>query len=233
MSFVLWFMVFFGHVGCLLPMDGTGLRANSDILSNLDIIIYSTWTCPFKTFDLGILNLRLRGGIQGWADFQTSREPSKKTKRQIRVEKGRLIKGMKKKFKLSSKKKEKQQQKLLMRHRTAEAAPASAEPDRRAAMRGAASGRTSSHERLQTRSERRNPARSSPAKSIDATRSNTSAKQASLAWTASEEDSSLDIRDRQGKRVPVHPDKGLPWTKGAKSGISSKIGSNRIPCDYV
>jgi hypothetical protein len=124
--------------------------------------------------------LRLNGGIQGWASVSKAKEKSApKTKRQARVEKGRVIKDMKKKFKASSKRKSKR--------------------TRRPQSRDDATALAAANERDASRSAPP-PALPAPARSA--------------GWTASEEDSALEILESDGNRVPVHPAKGLHWMDG-------------------
>lgn len=102
--------------------------------------------------------LRLKGGVQGWAPIRSEKElkpTNRRNKRKIRVEKGRMIKEMKNKFKVSNKKK-------LSRVR-----------------------------RLNKKSS---------VKPIGANQTSRA------GWTASEEDSNLEIFDDNGNRLPIHPD---------------------------
>ena len=136
---------------------------------------HTTDKAPF-TFSV----LRLSGGVQGWADFRNTQDRTQKSKRQTRVEKGRLIKSMKKKFKISKRRREK-------RHlrRTDEADKTDPENDQY---------------------EHRSVVNQKPM------------KPSTRAWTASEEDSTLEIFDRNGNRIPVHAGKELRWQTGS-SGI--------------
>jgi hypothetical protein len=136
------------------------------------------------------LTLRLSGGIQGWVPVSKPKESAaSKSKRQVRVEKGRMVKDMKRKFKASTKRRSQRARRLQSRDDAAALAAAKerdAERPRLAAPRATAA------------------AAAQPA----AVRS--------AGWTASEEDSTLEILDRSGNRIPIHPAKGLHAMHGAR-----------------
>jgi hypothetical protein len=124
------------------------------------------------------LAFRLRGGVQGWVDFRSKPDAAKKSKRLMRVEKGRLIKDMKKKFKVSKRKKEKRRRRQI--------------------------GRTYKEDQEAEDTGSRLASKQSTGLSAER----------SKAWTGSDEDSTLEILDRNGNKIPVHPDKELQLPPG-------------------